>query len=64
MKIAPRFSLLRQLAWAATLAIGFGTVWFVLAIWIATRFKSAWNGGRGDLAASRMSSWSSRTARC
>jgi hypothetical protein len=47
MKISPRFSLLRQLAWAATLATGFGTVWFMLVIWLATSIQDSWQGRKG-----------------
>jgi hypothetical protein len=36
MKIAHRYSLPRQLVWAATLATGFGTLWFVLILWLTT----------------------------
>jgi hypothetical protein len=43
--IARRFSLLRQLAWAATLAVGFGTLWFVVVSLLATWFREAWQGG-------------------
>lgn len=42
---ARKFSLLRKLMWAATLAIGFGTVWFVLVIWVTTSIQEAWQGG-------------------
>ncbi len=44
--MARRYSLLRQLVWAATLATGFGTLWFVLAIWLGTSIQDAWQ--RGD----------------
>ncbi len=43
--IARRFSLLRQLAWAATLATGFGTLWFVVVLWLGTSIQEAWQGG-------------------
>ena len=43
--MARRYSLLRQLVWAATLATGFGTLWFVLAIWLGTSIQDAWQGG-------------------
>ena len=46
MKIAHRYSLLRQLVWAATLATGFGTLWFVLVMWLTTSIQEAWQGGR------------------
>jgi hypothetical protein len=36
MKIAHRYSLPRQLVWAATLATGFGTLWFVLILWLTS----------------------------
>ena len=42
--IARKFSLLRQLAWAATLATGFGTLWFVLVLWLGTSIQQAWHG--------------------
>jgi hypothetical protein len=42
----PRCSLLRQLAWATTLAIGFGAVWSILAIWIAYAIQDARQGPR------------------
>jgi hypothetical protein len=42
--IARKFSLLRQLAWGATLATGFGTLWFVLAAWLGTSIQQAWQG--------------------
>ena len=43
--IARKFSLLRQLAWAATLATGFGTLWFMLVAWLGTSIQQAWQGG-------------------
>jgi hypothetical protein len=43
--IARRFSLLRQLVWAATLATGFGTLWFALLLWLGTSIQAAWQGG-------------------
>ena len=43
--IARKFSLLRQLAWAATLATGFGTLWFMLVLWLGTSIQQAWQGG-------------------
>ncbi len=43
--IARRFSLLRQLAWAATLAAGFGALWLVLVLWLASPIQEAWWGG-------------------
>ena len=42
--IARKFSLLRQLAWAATLATGFGTLWFMLVVWLGTSIQQAWQG--------------------
>jgi len=44
--IARTFSPLRQLLWAATLATGFGTVWFGLVLWVGTSFQQEWHGGR------------------
>ncbi len=44
MKISSRFSLLRQFAWAATLGTGFGTIWFLLAIWLTTSIQEWWRG--------------------
>jgi hypothetical protein len=44
--IARKFSLLRQLVWAATLAAGFATLWSVLAIWLGTSIQEAWQGGK------------------
>jgi len=38
-------SLLRQIAWAATLAAGFGTLWLVLVLWLGTSILEAWRGG-------------------
>ena len=43
--IARKFSLLRQLVWAATLATGFGTLWFVPAVGLATLIEYVWQGG-------------------
>jgi len=43
--IARRFSLLRQLAWAATLGAGFGALWLVLVLWLGTLIQEAWRGG-------------------
>ena len=37
--IARKFSLLRQILWAATLATGFGTLWFVLMLWLGTSIQ-------------------------
>jgi hypothetical protein len=45
--IVRKFSLLRQILWAATLAIGFGTLWFVLALWLGTSIQEAWQGTDG-----------------
>jgi hypothetical protein len=42
--IARKFSLLRQIAWAATLATGFGTLWFSLVLWLGTSIQQAWQG--------------------
>ena len=36
---ARKFSLLRQLLLAATLATGFGTLWFVLVLWLGTSIR-------------------------
>ncbi len=44
--IARNFSLLRQLVWAATLAIGFGILWSYLVVWLGTSIRDAWQGGR------------------
>jgi hypothetical protein len=43
--IARKFPLLRQLAWAATLATGFGALWLLLAVWLGTSIQQAWPGG-------------------
>jgi hypothetical protein len=43
--IARKFSLLRQLAWAATLATGFGALWFMLVAWLGNSIQQAWQGG-------------------
>jgi hypothetical protein len=40
--IARKFSLLRQILWAATLATGFGTLWSVLMLWLGTSMQWAW----------------------
>jgi len=42
---AHKFSLLRQLLWAATLATGFGTLWSVLIVWLNDSIEQAWQGG-------------------
>ncbi len=42
--IARKFSLLRQLAWAATLATGFGTLWFMLVVWLGTSIRAGLAG--------------------
>src|SRR5271163_4122592 len=42
--IARKFSLLRQLAWAATLATGFGTLWLTLVLWLGSSIAQAWQG--------------------
>src|SRR5271166_691758 len=42
--IAHKFSLLRQLAQAATLATGFGAVWFMLVAWLGTSIQEARQG--------------------
>jgi len=44
--IARKFSLLRQLVWAATLAAGFGVLWFALWLWLGNSIQEAWRGGR------------------
>ena len=38
-----RFSLLRQLAWATTLAAGFATAWFLIVITLTTWIHNAWS---------------------
>ncbi len=43
--IARKFALLRQLAQAATLATGFGVVWFMLMLWLGISIHQAWQGG-------------------
>jgi hypothetical protein len=45
---ASKLSLLRQLTWAATLATGFGTLWFALLLWLGTSIQEAWQGGRAN----------------
>jgi hypothetical protein len=45
MKNAHKLSLLRQLAWAGTLAIGFGTLWPILSLWLTTSIQEAGQGG-------------------
>src|SRR4051812_43652676 len=42
-------SLFPSLLLAATLATGFGTLWFLLAIWIGTSLLQAWPGERKPL---------------
>ena len=42
--IARKFSLLRQILWAVTLATGFGTLWCVLMLWLGTSMQWAWQG--------------------
>lgn len=42
--VARKNSLLRQLLLAATLAIGFATLWGVLVIWLGTSIHEAWSG--------------------
>jgi hypothetical protein len=42
--ITRKFSLLRHLLWAATLATGFGTVWFLLVAPLTTSIQEAWQG--------------------
>jgi hypothetical protein len=37
-----KFSLLRQLLWGTTLATGFGTVWFLLVLWLGGSILQAW----------------------
>jgi hypothetical protein len=46
--IARKFSLLRQLVWAATLATGLATLWLVLAIWLGTSIQGGWQRRRLD----------------
>jgi hypothetical protein len=46
MKISSRFSLVRQLAWALTLATAFGTVWLVVVLWLVTSILGSGPGGR------------------
>ena len=58
--IAHKFSLLRQLVWAATLAIGFGTLWVCVAVWLTRRYKRRGRRRSGRL---RIRSWSGRTGR-
>jgi hypothetical protein len=43
--VARKFSLLRQLLLAATLGMGFGTLWFMLVLWLGTSMEEAWMGG-------------------
>jgi hypothetical protein len=42
--IARKFSLLRQFALAATLAIGFAVLWSMLVAWLGTSIQQAWQG--------------------
>ena len=60
--IARKFSLLRSFTWAATLATGFGTVWFVPAVGLATLIDYVWQGGWRS-GSSKTCSWSGPTAR-
>jgi hypothetical protein len=46
MTISSRFSLVRQLAWALTLATAFGTVWLVLVLLLITSIFGFGPGGR------------------
>jgi hypothetical protein len=46
MTISSRSSLVRQLAWALTLATAFGTVWLVLVLWLITSILGPGPGGR------------------
>ena len=46
MKNSPRFSLLRQITWATILGTGFGTIWFLLVIWLATALQEGLRGSR------------------
>jgi hypothetical protein len=46
MKISSRFSLVRQLAWALTLATAFGVVWFTILVWVGASFQGTGPGGR------------------
>jgi hypothetical protein len=41
-------SFIRQLLWAATLAIGFGTVWSLVAVWLLAAIDSARAGAKGS----------------
>ncbi len=43
--ITRRYSFLRQLAWAVTLAAGFGTAWFMITLFIGTSTQQPWRGG-------------------
>jgi hypothetical protein len=40
-----KISLLRQLAQGMTLAIGFGTLWLSLVLWLGTSIQEAWQSG-------------------
>lgn len=46
MNVSSRFSLRPQITWAAILGTGFGTIWFLLAIWLTTAAQEALRGGR------------------
>ena len=41
-------SLFRQLLWAATLATGFGMLWFLLVMVLATTVQEGWRGPARD----------------
>ncbi len=41
-----KYSLLRQFLWAATLTVGFGTLWFLLVLWCDVALQNAWPGGK------------------
>jgi hypothetical protein len=45
---ARKSSLLRQFLWAATLAVGFGVLWFLLMLWLETWLQESGPGGRGN----------------
>jgi hypothetical protein len=46
MQNSPRFSLLRQITGATILGTGFGTIWFLLVIWLTTSLQEVWRGGK------------------
>ena len=45
MKNPRRYSLVRQLVWAATLATGFGVIWLMLAAWLGYTIQESLRGG-------------------